>query len=99
MLNKTNNISFQGMSPVQIRRFIPSMFDVDVRALSKKLDQQLPNDVLEVSKQNKSQIVHFEMYGNQKLPIRIFNYKGADDIDCKVRFLDDIVDYLSKYVD
>lgn len=91
MINSTNNITFKGMSPYQIKKFAPTIADRNAVDLSRLLDIQMHSrDVLEVA--GKNEIHHLMKLGDDYTIMGIFKYDGPDEEQPRVNFIGKIVD-------
>ena len=91
MINLTNNITFKGMSPYQIKKFAPTIADRNAVDLSRLIDIQMHSrDVLEVA--GKNEIHHLMKLGDDYTIMGIFKYDGPDEEQPRVNFIGKIVD-------
>lgn len=93
-----NNISFRGMSPIQIKRFIPTIADENAIALSHMLEQSIPKAILEAP--NKNEIQHWMNlgYGVKTLMGR-FIYDGPNNEESRVKFISNIESKIKQGLD
>ncbi len=90
MINRTNNISFKGMSAYQIKKFVPTIADKNAENLSHLIDLQINSrDILEVADKNKIQ--HLMEIGDDYTIMGIFKYNGPDEEQSRVNFIGNVV--------
>lgn len=94
MLSVNNNhqndkITFQGMTAQNVKRFIPNISDSLAELISKRLERELPNDVLEIVNKSDNRIItHCMKNPLFKLPIgEIKCPQGIDSVTEKINYL------------
>ena len=98
MINSTNNITFKGMSPYQIKKFAPTIADRNAMDLSRLLDIQMHSrDVLEVA--GKNEIHHLMKLGDDYTIMGIFKYDGPDEEQPRVNFIGEIAAKIAERID
>lgn len=86
---RNNNITFQGMSAKNVKRFIPEISNSLAEEVSKHLERELPNDVLEIiNKSDNRTITHCIKNPLFKLPIgEIKCPQGIESVTEKINYL------------
>ena len=86
MINSIDNLTFRGMTSVQIKQFIPTIADENAIVLSRMFEQSIPKAILEAP--NKNEIQHWINLGDGvKTLMGRFVYKGPDNEKSRVAFL------------
>ena len=86
MINFANSISFKGMTPYQVKKFVPTIADRNAVDLSRLIDIQMHSrDVLEVA--GKNEIHHLMKIGDDYTVMGIFKYDGPDEEQPRVNFI------------
>jgi hypothetical protein len=88
-----NTPAFKGMSVSNIKRFIPQIQDSTAKSLSKIMDSQIPNDVLEVVDNTGKNIIHSKKIPslNISIPTGNIKYNGSENPNERLGFLMDIM--------
>lgn len=98
MINFANSISFKGMTPYQVKKFVPTIADRNAVDLSRLIDQQVHSrDVFEVA--GKNVIHHLMKIGDEYTVMRVFKYDGPDEEIPRVNFIGKIVSIVSQGLD
>lgn len=98
MINLTNNVTFRGMVPSQIKRFVPTIADENAIVLSRMFEQSIPKAILEAP--NKNEVQHWMNLGDGvKTLVGKFIYKGPDDEASRVKFLGKIESTIKQGLD
>ena len=95
MINPTSKISFKGMTPYQIKKFVPTIADRNAVDLSRLIDIQMHSrDVLDVS--GKNVIHHLMKIGDDYTVMGVFRYDGPDEEIPRVNFIGEIAGIVSQ---